>query len=122
MKREKKTYVDQIEHLSHKFVTVRYRVIAKEPLPSGHAWLTASMIASLAAELTSVARPLVRPCVVPGGGALPLVQLGVDLALNLYLLLLEHGGAVAGPPADDDGSAFFRQRRCRVARLTGLDS
>ena len=34
-------------------------------------------------------------------------QLGVDLALDLYMLILEHGGAVAGPPEDDDGSAFF---------------
>ena len=38
---------------------------------------------------------------------MPLSQLGVDLALDLYLLILEHGGVVAGPPEDDDGSAFF---------------
>ena len=42
-----------------------------------------------------------------GGRTLPLGQLGTDLALDLYLRLLEDGGGVAGPPADDDGSAIF---------------
>ena len=42
-----------------------------------------------------------------GGRTLPLGQLGTDLASDLYLRLLEDGGGVAGPPADDDGSAIF---------------
>jgi len=76
-----------------------------EPLPFGWA-CTASTIAALAADLTSVAAPLVCACVVEGVGALPLGPLGTDLALALDLLLLD-GGAVEGPPVDEDDSGFF---------------
>jgi len=81
-------------------------LVANDPLPFGWA-RAASMIAALAADLTSVAAPLVCTCVVMGADALPLGPLGTDLALDLDLLLLDDGGAVAGPPVDDDGSAFF---------------
>ena len=74
-------------------------------MPFGWA-CTASTIAALAADLTSVAAPLVCACVVVGVDALPLGPLGTDLALDLDLLLLE-GGAVEGPPVDDGGSGFF---------------
>ena len=66
----------------------------------------ASSIAALAADLTTVVAPLVCTCVVVGVDALPLGPLGIDLPLNLDLLLLD-GGAVAGPPVDDDGSGVF---------------
>jgi len=66
----------------------------------------ASTIAALAADLTSVAAPLVCACVVAGVDVLLLSPLGTDLALALDLLLLD-GGAVEGPPVDDDGSGFF---------------
>jgi len=55
-KRGKRTYVDQSERLSHKFVTVRRRLGGNEPLPFGWACM-ASTIAGPAVDLTGVAAP-----------------------------------------------------------------
>ena len=82
-------------------------LVANEPLPFGWA-CAASTIAALAADLTSVAAPLVCTCAVTGVDALPLGPLGADLALDLDLLLLDDGGGAGGPPpVDDNGSGFF---------------
>jgi len=62
-------------------------VVANEPLPFEWA-CTASAIAALAADLTSVTAPSVCTCVVVGVDELPLGPLGTDLALDLDLLLL----------------------------------
>jgi len=63
-------------------------------------------MAALAADLTSLAAPLICTCVVTGVDTLPWGPLGTELALDLDLLLLDRG-AVGGPPVDDDGSGFF---------------
>ena len=90
-------------------------LVANEPLPFGWA-CAASTIVALAADLTSIAAPLVCSRVVTGVDALPLGPLGTDLALDLDLLLLDDGGAVAGPPVDGDGSGFFT---CADVKLLG---
>jgi hypothetical protein len=43
---------------------------------------------------------------VAGVDALPLGPLWIDLRLGLELLFPDDGGAVAGPPMEEDGSAF----------------
>ena len=81
-------------------------LIANEPLLFGWACV-ASTITALVEDLTSVAAPLICTCAMTGVGTLPWGPLRTDLALDLDLLLLDDGGAVADPPVDDDGSGFF---------------
>ena len=77
------------KHLSHKVAPVRRS--------DGHVKRPRRSLA-LTAELTSVAAPLVRTCVVTGVDALALGPLGMGLDSDLDLLLLDDGGAAAGPP------------------------
>ena len=101
--RGKGTYVDQTEHLSHKFVTV----------PGRQRAATVRMGMRGLNDRSACGRLDERRCAISlhlrhdGGDALPLGPLRIDLALALDLLLLDDGGAVAGAPVDDDGSGFF---------------
>jgi hypothetical protein len=96
--------VDRIEHLSHKFVTVRHRRRAVYGLDDRSA-----------RRGLSIAAPLACTCVVRAVGALPSCQWGIDSASTLDWLLLD-GGAVAGPAVDDDDSGVFFST---VAELSG---
>ena len=83
---------------------------------------TPSTFAALAADLTTVAAPLVYTCVVAGVDALPLGPFGNGLGHKLDLLLPD-GGAVEGLTVDDDCSGVFitADAELRVVRLTGFD-
>ena len=111
MKRGKSTDVNKSEHPLTNSCGPSSQ---SEPLPLRWTY-TASTIAALAADLTSVAVPLVSTCVVAGVDALPLGQLREDLTLDLNLLL--DGGAVEGPPADDGWLGFFTSAEAELKFL-----
>jgi len=64
------------------------------------------MIAALVTDLTSNHRTVILHLCRGVVDAFPLGPLGVDLAFDLDLLLMEDGGAVGTPPVNDDGSGF----------------
>jgi len=85
--------------LSHKSVTIlrQQRVVAVQ---------SDVYAPALAVDLTIVAVPLVCTCIVAGVDPLPMDPLGMGLAFDLDLLLLD-GGAVASPQVHDNSSGFF---------------
>ena len=83
MKRGKSTYVNKSEHPLHKFVTVPSS--GNKPLQFGWAY-TSSMIAAVAADLTTVAELLVCTYVIAGVEALALESEGDGLGLGLELV------------------------------------
>ena len=95
--------MDQTDRLSHKFVTVprcQRAVAVRMGMCSPN---NCSARHGLDERRCAISLHLRRD----GVDALLLGPLGMALALALDLLLLDDGGAVAGPPADDDGLVYF---------------